>query len=80
MAELEKERDISAVPPVVLAGALVVPIGLLRKLGVVDGADEAAEPDVDPVRRAEIESLVSRSIRTVRGVTSAGLPRRCYST
>jgi superfamily II DNA or RNA helicase len=32
LAELEQERKLSALPPVVLGGAMVVPIGLLRKL------------------------------------------------
>jgi SNF2 family DNA or RNA helicase len=31
-AELEQERKLSALPPVVLGGALIVPVGLLRKL------------------------------------------------
>jgi superfamily II DNA or RNA helicase len=61
MAELAKEHDISALPPVVLAGALVVPIGLLRKLGVVKDA-EPGEPDVDPARRAEIERLAMDAV------------------
>ena len=30
--ELEQERKISALPPVVLGGALIIPLGLLRKL------------------------------------------------
>jgi hypothetical protein len=62
MAELAKERDISALPPVVRAGALVVPIGLLHKLGVADGAEEAAAPEVDPTRRAEIEQLAMEAV------------------
>lgn len=32
LAELEQERKLSALPPVVLGGAMVVPIGFLRKL------------------------------------------------
>jgi hypothetical protein len=62
MAELAKERDISALPPVLLAGALVVPLGLLRKLGAIDEAKEAAEPDVDSARRAEIERLAMEAV------------------
>jgi superfamily II DNA or RNA helicase len=61
MAELAKERDMSALPPVVLAGALVVPIGLLQGLGVVDG-EQAMEPEVDPARRAEIERLAMEAV------------------
>jgi hypothetical protein len=62
MAELAKERDISALPPVVLAGTLVVPLGLLRKLGVAEPDEEAAEPEVDPARRAEIERLAMDAV------------------
>ena len=36
--ELEQERQVSPLPPVVIGGALVVPMGLLARLGVVDGA------------------------------------------
>jgi Domain of unknown function (DUF3883) len=61
MAELAAERDISALPPVVLAGALVVPLGLLQQLGVVDD-QQAAEPEVDPARRAEIERLAMEAV------------------
>ncbi|HVX16325.1 MAG TPA: helicase-related protein [Pirellulales bacterium] len=32
LAELEQERKLSALPPVVLGGAMIVPIGLLRQL------------------------------------------------
>src|SRR5205814_4377934 len=31
-AELEQERKLSALPPVILGGALILPVGLLRKL------------------------------------------------
>jgi len=41
MAELKQERQISAAPPVVTGGALVIPAGLLAKLG-------AAPADSDP--------------------------------
>jgi hypothetical protein len=61
LAELARERDISALPPVVLGGALVVPIGLLRTLGV-QPADDAPEPEVDPARRAEIERLAMAAV------------------
>jgi hypothetical protein len=54
MAELEKERQISALPPVVIGGTLVVPAGLLRKLQPATGPsspDEAA--DAENKRRIE---------------------------
>ena len=62
MAELARERDISALPPVVLAGALVVPIGLLRDAGRRRRRRGAAEPEVDPARRAEIERLAMDAV------------------
>src|SRR5262249_53893593 len=39
LAELEQERKLSPLPPVVLGGALIVPLGLLRRL---QGQDPAA--------------------------------------
>src|SRR5262249_43517678 len=32
LAELEQERKLSPLPPVILGGALIMPVGLLRKL------------------------------------------------
>ena len=32
LAELEKEKQISATPPIVIAGAVVIPIGLINRL------------------------------------------------
>jgi superfamily II DNA or RNA helicase len=42
LSELEQERKLSALPPVVLGGAMVVPIGLLREL---QGETAAPPPD-----------------------------------
>ena len=42
LSELEQERKLSALPPVVLGGAMIVPIGLLRKF-----QGEAAAPPPD---------------------------------
>jgi len=33
MTELEQERKLSPLPPVVIGGALIIPVGLLRRLG-----------------------------------------------
>ena len=41
LMELEQERKLSALPPVILGGAMIVPVGLLRKLR---GEEEAASP------------------------------------
>jgi hypothetical protein len=42
LSELEQERKLSALPPVVLGGAMIIPIGLLRKL---QGETSAPPPD-----------------------------------
>ena len=42
LTELEQERKLSALPPVVLGGALIVPVGLLRKL---QGKEDTPPPD-----------------------------------
>jgi len=43
LTELEQERKLSALPPVVLGGALIVPAGLFRKL---QGKGETLPPDL----------------------------------
>ena len=64
MAELARERQISALPPVVRGGALVIPAGLLRRLGGKAEANGVAEPDWsdDPIARAEIERLAMEAV------------------
>jgi superfamily II DNA or RNA helicase len=53
VAELEAERSLRALPPVVVGGALVVPIGLLRRLGG-DGS-QAPAPEPFAISRQEVE-------------------------
>jgi SNF2 family DNA or RNA helicase len=54
MADLELERQMSPLPPVVVGGSLVIPIGLLRKLQPSPGwADDAAAAE----NRKKIELL-----------------------
>ena len=60
LAELARERDIQAQPPVVRFAALVVPAGRLRALGLLDGGDKA--PEVDAARRHEIERLAMDAV------------------
>jgi superfamily II DNA or RNA helicase len=48
LAELEQEKRLSPLPPVVLGGALVVPIGLLRRL-------QGVPPDAPPTFAADTE-------------------------
>lgn len=44
LAELEQEKKVSAMPPVIVGGALVIPRGLLHK--ITDGGEEAITPDM----------------------------------
>jgi superfamily II DNA or RNA helicase len=63
LAELERERQISALPPVARGGALIVPAGLLRRLGRADanGVAETEWSD-DSVARAEVERLAMEAV------------------
>lgn len=54
-AELDQERMLSAPAPVVLGGALVVPIGLLRKLGCIESADE--DPFALDTKESELRAM-----------------------
>jgi SNF2 family DNA or RNA helicase len=59
MEELEQERQVSPQSPVVMGGALVVPIGLLNlRLGREDGPEVAA----DAQARAEVERLAMEAV------------------
>ncbi|MGI8439718.1 MAG: helicase-related protein [Thermoleophilaceae bacterium] len=50
LAELERERQLSPLPPVLVGGALVVPAGLLARLR---GEDEAEGPQARETERVE---------------------------
>lgn len=59
MEELEQERAVSPLPPVVLGGALVVPARLLARLG----GDQQAEPAADFAREtARVARLAMESV------------------
>jgi superfamily II DNA or RNA helicase len=58
MMELDRERQLSALPPVVVGGALVVPIGLIRKLG---GLIET-EPDLFSQEKDRIEMMAMKTV------------------
>lgn len=71
-AELDAERQISALPPVLRGAALVIPGGLLRQ-------KEATQPDPagfaeDPIARAEIERLAMEAVMAAERVLGH-LPR-----
>ncbi len=57
--ELGKERDISALPPVIRGGAIVVPAGLLRKV-----TGEKAAPAELAENTAEVEKLAMDAVMT----------------
>ncbi len=58
---LNKERQISTLPPVVRGGAIVVPGGLVRALTKPgEAASVASDPDV--LKRQEIERLAMRAV------------------
>jgi len=54
--ELEQERQVSPLPPVVIGGALVVPMGLLARLGVADG------PSMHALETARVERLAMDAV------------------
>ena len=54
LAELEQERQIAALPPVVVGGCLVAPLGLLREL--------AGNPASDPLARKLIEEAAMAAV------------------
>jgi SNF2 family DNA or RNA helicase len=54
LAELQAERSLRALPPVVVGGALVVPGGLVRRLAGEEPT--AAEPETFSISRQEVEA------------------------
>jgi superfamily II DNA or RNA helicase len=60
--ELQSMRHVTNGTPVVLGGALVVPIGLLRKLRGEPAADGAATFSADPEARSRIELLAMNAV------------------
>ena len=61
MLELEQERQISPMPPVVIGGGLIVPVGLLSKLQPAAPAPTLADAQ-DAENRREIERLAMRMV------------------
>jgi superfamily II DNA or RNA helicase len=68
-ADLERERQITPLPPVLKGAALVIPQGLLQARQPVAPGSRPARLSEDPVSRAEIEQLamevVMRAERTL---------------
>ena len=62
--ELQTMRHVTNGTPVVLGGALVVPVGLLRKLRGEPALDPASAPfSADPEARSRIEQLAMNAVR-----------------
>lgn len=57
---LDRQRQISALPPVVMGGAIVVPGGLVRHPTELDQASIASDPDI--LKRKEIEYLAMQAV------------------
>jgi len=64
LTELEQERKLSPLPPVVLGGALIVPVGLLRKL---QGEESAVPPtfaqDTEHSERLAMQAVMASERR-----------------
>jgi hypothetical protein len=62
LVELEQERKLSALPPVILGGAMIVPVGLLRRL-CGEAEAEAAPPtfaiDTERSERLAMEAVMA---------------------
>jgi hypothetical protein len=58
MEELEHERKLSALPPVVIGGALIVPAGLLARLK----GERTPEPDLFAKETARVERLAMEAV------------------
>lgn len=60
LAELDQERLITATPPIIIGGALVVPHGLLNVL-----LNQSADPAADALARQHIEELAMRTVMEI---------------
>lgn len=64
LAELEKEKQISATPPIVIAGAVVIPIGLINRL-------TGRLPDVFAVDASARREIELKAMKTVMDIESS---------
>ena len=60
LAELEQERQITATPPIISAGALIVPRGLLDAL-----SGQVTDFSTDPLARQRVEALAMRAVMDI---------------
>src|SRR5208282_5555070 len=62
--ELERERQITALPPVLKGAALVIPCGLLQSLIPLAEPGKTKSFGEDPASRAEVEQLAMEAVMT----------------
>ena len=76
LAELEQERQLSALPPVVVGGALVVPEGLLAHLA----GESQTEPDVFARETQRVEALAMQAVldRGRKGLSPSPPSEPCW--
>jgi len=60
LKELEQERHLSPLPPVVIGGALVIPQGLLDRMG-----EKAPKPPTFARDRGEVESIAMQTVMEI---------------
>ena len=60
LKELEQERHLSPLPPVVIGGALVIPQGLLDRMG-----EKAPKPTTFARDRGEVESIAMQTVMEI---------------
>ncbi|MCY2954922.1 MAG: helicase-related protein [Planctomycetota bacterium] len=80
-AELEQERHISPMPPVVLGGALVVPVGLLTRLcgaGLHPAIPEADARETERVEKLAMDAVMETERRLGYVPKDVGLEKRGY--
>ncbi|MBF0502323.1 MAG: DUF3883 domain-containing protein [Candidatus Riflebacteria bacterium] len=57
MTELEAQRHVISTPPILVGGACIIPIGLLRKM-----RGEVSQQSTDPEARSKIEKLAMKAV------------------
>ena len=79
MEELDKERQISAAPPHVMGGAIVIPAGLIARLRGETPADGGASADGRrKVERAAMQAVMTAELRLGREPEDVSDEKRGY--
>jgi hypothetical protein len=66
MAELEKERRVNMKPPFIVGCAIVVPSGLVRKLGLAGPVLGVPSKERDEIERLAMETVIAAEMRLGR--------------